>query len=162
MSKQQKDESLNLEGRLHDGWALALRLKDGSVVRVCDHDSPSSVWARIVGARKAVADAEVEFSGCRAEAGGRIDGWAILPVSDVVGVQNFGPSLLGAGAVEARIEDLESGQENLEALVKAVVDRVNEIEGDLDAGEVEGEEAAPEVSPETKAALAAADDEDEG
>lgn len=160
MSKT-KDESLNTEGRLHDGWAVFLRLKDGSGVRVCDHDSPASVWARVVDAKKKNLET-VEFSGCRAEPNGKVDGWAVLPTHDVVGIQNFGPSLLGAGAVEARIDAVEAGQEDLETLVKALVERVNEIEADLDAGE---EAAEDEVSPEDKAAMAAADaagDEDEG
>lgn len=162
---------LNIEGRVHDGWILAVDLKDRGTVRLADFDSPEAVWARVRQARK-TPGAEVIFSGCKETPESKLDGWGAFLAEDVQSVRNFGPSVAGAGAVDARVAKLENQVDEVRAALAAHATAIEEIEADMDEDEVpEGGEPGPEgtvtpiplpteaASPEALQAMAGASDE---
>lgn len=184
MAKDKQTDPAALAGRMVDGWAYAVDLKGGGTVRLCDHDPPEAVWARVLAAKEAakyvgtttgplgaprphpakIADTYVRFSGARSEANGPVDGFGVVDAGEVLHLRNFGPSVIGAGSVEAKILELEQKFAADHALLGEVVDQVNEIEAELDAEADEGEEAAPPANgaDALAAALAAGDTEDDG
>ena len=151
------DSTLLLEGRLNDGFAVAIDLEGGTTVRVCDHDPPASLWARIEAAKKKAES--VTFSGCRAEPNGKVDGFAIFPAARIVGLRNWGASVMGAGSME--IAALSAKVDELAAALAGAVNEIGEIQEDLDALEGEEENEGDEkpagldvpLAPETAAAL---------
>jgi hypothetical protein len=113
---------MNLAGRAQDGWKLAVGLKDGQVLQLGDYDRPEIVWSRV----KTAGKGEVVFSGCRNEASGSLDGWAVFACAEEIRyVRNLGPAVAGAGSVEARITLLEEGLGRL-------TEGLTETAGDLD------------------------------
>lgn len=182
MGKDKGTDPATLAGRVIDGWSYAIDLKGGGTVRLCDHDPPASVWARILAAKEAAYHADrfavaqstvgvlpprlrfdaryVTFSGARSEANGPVDGFGILDAGEILHVRNFGPAVLGAGSVEAKIAELEAKVNADHAILGEVVEQVNEIEAELDAeaGEEGDEEPAPASGAEALAAALAAGD----
>lgn len=161
MSKQ--DDYQAHEGRLVDGWAYAVRMKDGSTVRVCDQDGPQAVWARIQreklgteSSAKGDGDAII-FSGARSVPNGKIDGFAIYPAKEIVGLALWGPSAMGLDA--ARLAKLEEGQDEIRAAIAEHMNRIEELENDLDdedeAAEGEGGTVTPLPTAEVPAPVGA-------
>lgn len=124
------EDFLQHDGRLFDGWSMAVGLKDGQVLRLCDPTSPASMWARIQQAKKDGGD--VVFNGCRTEANGKVDGWGVVQASDILNLRNFGPSVIGAGSVEARLVAVESDTIKFDAALANVGERLTEVETALD------------------------------
>mgnify|MGYP001603284151 CR=1 FL=1 len=152
-----KDESLLFEGRLVDGWAYLVGLKDGQVARVNDSSSPENLWERIKTARKDKTD--VVFSGARTEPNGKLDGFGSFFAEDITSLRNFGPSAMGVGPLETRLAAFEDSLRNVDARFDDLED---EVFGE-DEGEAEGPALADApVTPEAQSALVAASDEGDG
>jgi hypothetical protein len=177
MSKNTTDP-LALEGRLFDGNAYGVVTKDGNTHRICDYAGPDGVWAKIQQAKKAGED--VVFTGARSVAGGKLDGFAILPASEITGLRNWGPSILGAGAFEAKLAKIEDEMTRMGSALTSHAEAINQIEADVDELEVEvfpegegegqgeGGQVSPiplgtdaPLSPEAAQALAAASGDEE-
>ena len=175
MSKSVFTDPLSIEGRLYDGNAYGLDYKDGRTIRVCDFAGPDGLWARIKEAKK--ANDVVIFTGARSAAGGKLDGYAVLEVADVVGLRCWGPSILGAGAFEAKVAKLEEEMGRMSDALAEHAQRINEIEADVDEefGEVEPPEGQvgpdgtitpiplgtdAEIPAEAREAMAGASDEE--
>lgn len=167
--------TLNIEGRLNDGWAYALQLKSGETIRVCDTREPNALWTSIAHSKtteKPGVEDVIVFSGAREVPNGKVDGMAFISASEIVAPRNWGPSVMGlSGERLAKLEDIVAKHEDALMEHKALIEELDEAVGDDEDEGQEGPEGATitpipgveTVPVEAAEALAsAADDEDEG
>ena len=140
-----------VDGRLHDGWAYCVDLRDGRTLRLADHQDIDAVWARINQAKD--AKESIRFSGARAsleEENDRgqtvqiildLDGVGIVPASEILVLRLAGtlanqPHDAAYDAARALLECqeaataemVEAAQEQQQALGSAHIHAIDEDE----------------------------------